>query len=371
MVSRSRTGLATAAATAALCLLAACSTQVPAPGSGAGSGAGQATGTAGGGDKPVTLTFVGYGGSGQDAMISAWQKPYTQAHPNVTFVNTSPPDVAQVKAQVESGRVQWDVLATAPYAAEQNCGTLFEPLQLDLSAVKGDLVDGAVGKCYIGNWINATPMAYRTDAFPPGKGPKTVADFFDTKNFPGRRGMVTNLQNGILEYALLGDGVAPESLYPLDVDRALKKLGTIRNDTTFAPNVGALQQAVASDQVDVFFLPDSRVVPQLAQGQKLTVVWDVTVASINAFAIPKGSAHKDAAEQFVASVVEPAQVAKISELLGVAPINKKATPKLDANAAQVEVFGKVNTGKTVIQDIPWYAKNFNDVTKKLTNWLAG
>lgn len=141
--------------------------------------------------------------------------------------------------------------------------------------------------------------------------------------------------------------------------------------TTFAPNVGALQQAVASDQVDMFFLPDSRLVPQLAEGDAITVVWDVTIASVNAFAVPKGSPNKEAAERFVASVVEPDQVAKISELLGVAPINTAAELDLDANASQVEVFGEVNTGETVIQDIPWYTENFNDVTTKLTNWLAG
>jgi putative spermidine/putrescine transport system substrate-binding protein len=356
MVSRPKTALVGVSMIALAGLLAGCA---------GGSSGGNATG-----DSSVALTFVGYGGDGQNAMITAWEKPYTAAHPNVSFVNTSPPDVAQVKAQVENNAVQWDVMAIAPYAAQQNCGTLFEPM--DLSSVdQSQLEKGSVGKCYIGNWINATPMAYRTDAFPAGKGPKTIEDFFDVKKFPGQRGLVTNLQNGILEYPLLADGVAPDKMYPLDVDRSLSKLNTIRKSTTFAPNVGALQQAVSSGQVDMFMLPDSRIVPLLKSGVKITVVWDVTVASLNAFAIPKGSPHKAAAVQFVKSVVEPKQVEKISELLGVAPINKTAKPKLDKYAAQVEVYGKVNTGATVLQDVDWYATNFNDVTTKLTNWLAG
>jgi putative spermidine/putrescine transport system substrate-binding protein len=318
----------------------------------------------------TVLTFVGYGGDGQQAQIDAWQVPFTAAHPDITFVNTSPPDVAQVKAQVESGAVQWNVMTTAPYAAQQNCDTLFEPL--DLSGIdRSQLVEGTVGKCYLGNWINATPVAYRTDAFPDGQGPKTVKDFFDKEKFAGRRGIVTNLQNGILEYALLADGVAPDKLYPLDVDRALDKLDTIRDVTTFAPNVGALQQAVQGDQVDMFLLPDSRLVPLLKQGMGITVVWDETVASLNAFAVPKGSPNKAAAEQFMASVVQPEQVAKISELLGVAPVNKAAKPKLDEFTKQVEVFGPANTGATVLQDVDWYAQNFNDVTTKLTTWLNG
>ncbi len=215
----------------------------------------------------ATIAFVAYGGDGQKAMIKDWQEPYTRSNPGVKFVNTSPPDIAQVKAQVQNNAVQWDVVAVAPAAAQQNCGTLFEPLTftgLDTT----DLVKGAVGKCYIANFINATPFAYRTDAFPdPSKAPKTIADFFDLQKFPGQRGLLTNVQNGLLEYALLADGVTPDGMYPLDVDRALAKLGTIRKSTTFAPNVGALQQAVGSNQVDLFMLPDSRLVPLMNQAR--------------------------------------------------------------------------------------------------------
>jgi putative spermidine/putrescine transport system substrate-binding protein len=363
MVSRSKTALVGVSMIALAGLFAGCAGSAEPPGDGGGDGSSVA--------EPVSITYVGYGGGGQDAQIEAWQKPYTAEHPNVTFVNTSPPDVAQVKAQVEAGAVQWDVMAIAPYAAEQNCGTLFE--HLDLSSIdQTTLVPGSVGDCYVANWINTTPLAYRTDAYPGDAGPQTIADFFDTEKFPGPRGVVTNLQNGILEYALIADGVKPDELYPLDVDRALKKWDTIRDVTTFAPNVGALQQAVAADQVDMFFLPDSRVVPMLAEGDDITVVWDVAVASLNAFAVPLGSTKKAAVEEFVSSVVQPGPVAKISELLGVAPINSEAKPKLDEFANQLAVFDPaVNTGETVIQDVSWYADNFNETTVKLTDWLAG
>jgi putative spermidine/putrescine transport system substrate-binding protein len=323
-------------------------------------------------DGPVKLTFVGYGGDGQNAMIADWQKAYTAQHKNVSFVNTSPPDVAQVKAQVLSGKVQWDVINTSPAAAEQNCGTLFAPLTFS-GLDKSRLVDQAVGKCYIGNFVNSTPMAYRTDAFPdPAKAPKTIADFFDTKKFPGKRGVVTNLQNGILEYPLLADGVAPNDLYPLDVDRALKKWSTIRSDTLFAPNVGALQQAVAAKQVDVFLLSDSRLVPLLNDGNKITIVWDKTVTSLNAFAVPKGSKNLKAAEEFVQFVSGPAPQAGLAAALGVSAVNKDAKPQLSANAAKLQALDpNVNPGTVISQDVNWYAKNFNEATVKLTNWLNG
>jgi len=362
MMSRSTRAATLIGALALVSTLAACA------GGSTPSGSDSADGP---GTDPVTLTFVAYGGVGQDAMIAAYQTPYTAEHPNVTFVNTSPPDVAQVKAQVDSGAVQWDVVAVAPAAAEQNCDTLFQPL--DFSGVDTkDLVEGTIGECYIGNFINATPFAYRTDAFPdPSTAPKTIEDFFDVQGFPGQRGILTNLQNGILEYPLLADGVAPEDLYPLDVDRALAKLDTIRDVTTFAPNVGALQQAVGSNQVDMFLLADSRLVPLMDEGMDITVVWDVTVTSINAFAVPKGSGNVAAAQDFLATVVQPGPVSDITEALGVSPVNLAAPLDLSENAQKLQAFGPVNTGETVVQDVGWYADNFNEVTEKLTNWLNG
>lgn len=339
--------------------------------SGCAAASGEAAGDAPSGD--ATLTFVAYGGVGQDAMIEAYQRPFEAAHPNVRFVNTSPPDVSQVKAQVESGQVSWSVIATAPAAAEQNCGTLFEPLDASLITVDtDDLVEGTIGKCYFGNFMNTSPLAYRTDAFPdPDKAPTSIADFFDLERFPGQRGILTMLQNGILEYPLIADGVPADSLYPLDLDRTFAKLDTIRDHTTFAPNVGALQQAVAAGQVDMFFLPDTRLVPLMDEGHDITVVWDVAVSSMNGFAIPKGTPHFDLAQEYVASIVQPAQVTSITEALGAAPVNRAAPLNLSENAKKVEVFGPANTGETVIQDVTWYAEHFNEVTERLTNWVAG
>jgi putative spermidine/putrescine transport system substrate-binding protein len=361
MVFKKNRVIGTLSAIALLSTVAAC---------GSGSDSGDA-GASGDGSQ-AKLTFVGYGGDGQDAMIEQWQKPFTKLNPGVTFTNTSPTDVAQVKAQVQSNSVSWDVVATSPAAAEQNCGTLFEPLKITGVEAEKDLVKQAIGKCYTGNFINATPFAYRTDAFPdPSKAPKTIEDFFDTKKFPGQRGLVNNLQNGILEYPLLADGVAPDDLYPLDVDRALDKLSSIRKVTTFAPNVGALQQAVGAKQVDLFALPDSRLTALMDEGTDVTIVWDVTVTSINAFAVPKGSKNLKAAEKFMAFVLGPVASANISQTLGTAPINNAAQPKLSESAKKVEVNGPLNTGETVQQDVDWYAKNFNDVSTKLTNWLVG
>ena len=53
---------------------------------------------------------------------------------------------------------------------------------------------------------------------------------FDTKKFPGKRTFYKWSAPGVIEIALLADGVPADKLYPLDLDRAFKKLDTIKSD---------------------------------------------------------------------------------------------------------------------------------------------
>lgn len=359
------------AAVAAVALLAACSSSPsPEPSNAPGGGSGGPSSEAAD-NTPVNLTYVSYGGTGQDAQIKAWQEPYTAANPNVTFANTSPPDAAQVKAQVDAGQVTWDVVTTAPYLASQNCGTLYEELTIpDVDQSQFD--KGEIGKCYVTDFRYALVFAYNADKFPdPSKAPKKVADFFDTKNFPGKRGVVPGIQDGVLEWALLADGVPADQLYPLDVDRALKKWDTVKSDTIFAANPGALLEAMTSGQVDMWLQVTARSQVALDNGLNMVPVWDQTLTSIDGIAIPKGSKNKEAAEKFISFMLKPEQSQKMSELSGTAPANNMAKPSLSANGEKVNAWGAANTGTRVQVDAEYWGEHFNDVSAQFTKWLNG
>ncbi|KAG1702901.1 NAD-dependent protein deacetylase [Nymphon striatum] len=69
------------------------------------------------------------------------------------------------------------------------------------------------------------------------EGPKTMADFFDTAKFPGKRGLRKGAKVN-LEFALIADGVAAADVYsvletPEGVDRAFAKLDTIKGDVVW------------------------------------------------------------------------------------------------------------------------------------------
>jgi putative spermidine/putrescine transport system substrate-binding protein len=70
-------------------------------------------------------------------------------------------------------------------------------------------------------------MAYRTDALKGDKGAENPGRFLEQDQFPGQRSLC-NLPRPTLEIALMADGVPPDQLCPLDVERAFKKLERIK-----------------------------------------------------------------------------------------------------------------------------------------------
>lgn len=319
----------------------------------------------------TALTYASYGGTFEDGQKTAWQEPYTE-ETGVQFANTSPSDTSMIKAQVDSGNVQWDIADTDPFFAAENCETYVEKFELpNVDASQYD--DDLIGDCYFGTYQFANIMSYNSEKWPdPKTAPHSVEDFFDTEKFPGKRGVVTDVTNGMLEYALLADGVEESDLYPLDTKRAFKKWDSIKADTTFADNNGAMLQLATNKQVDMMILVSARTKAALDEGAPFTPIWDTTMSTFHTFVIPKGSPNKDEAIKFIESVLEPQRSAAFAEAAGVAPTNKDALPDLDANGEKINAYDpKVNDGSLITVDSQWWGENLTQTSADFANWVNG
>ncbi|MGH6624674.1 MAG: extracellular solute-binding protein, partial [Burkholderiaceae bacterium] len=85
-------------------------------------------------------------------------------------------------------------------------------------------------KFQVGSFIYAMVLGYNTKAVAAGTEPKSWAEFWDIKKWPGRR-TLPDMASGTpsLEFSLLADGVPMDKLYPLDIDRAFKSMSRIRS----------------------------------------------------------------------------------------------------------------------------------------------
>jgi hypothetical protein len=184
------------------------------------------------------IVFTSWGGTTQSSQQKNWAAPFTQAT-GINVLMDGPTDYGKLKAMVDSGNVNWDVVDVEgdfAYAAQQ--AGLIEPI--DYSVVKKDELDprfatpAAVGSFYYSFVLGYNKAKYK-DA-----QPSTWADLFDTKKFPGKRTLYKWSAPGVLEIALLADGVPPNKLYPLDLDRAFKKLDTIKSDIVWWRAIAAI-----------------------------------------------------------------------------------------------------------------------------------
>src|SRR5438309_1415107 len=172
-----------------------------------------------------TIYVNTWGGSWTAAEEAAFFKPFTE-QTGIRVRTVAPVSYAKLKAQVQSGNYEWDITAiTQADLLRAEREGLVEPV--DWTVVKKDkLFPNAVYANGLAYCALGTNLAYRKDKFPQG-GPKSWADFWDVKKFPGSRSMLNNAVRTV-QFALVADGVPVDKVFPLDVDRAFRKLDQIK-----------------------------------------------------------------------------------------------------------------------------------------------
>jgi putative spermidine/putrescine transport system substrate-binding protein len=324
-----------------------------------GGGAGD-----GDGDK-TTLTIVSYGGGYQEAQAKALFEPFMKANPDIEIVQDSPTDVAKLTAMVEAGDPQWDVALVANDFGNDSQSEWLEPI--DYSVVdKGALLDGYAGKYRAGADVEGTVVAYREDAL--DSAPKTWADFFDTEAFPGKRAMNKYAAGGILEAALLADGVAPSDLYPLDVDRALAKLDTIKDDIIWWETAAQSQQLLESGEAALGLVWIGRAT-DAAKTAPVAINWNTWTSQDAYWVVPKGTDNKEAAMEFVAFATSHKPQVSLAGLLPYGAVNAAAAKSSDVAADPNRPSNHLET--QVRMDDEWWAENMQDVNDQFTEWLLG
>ena len=223
----------------------------------------------GGGSAAEGLVFASSGSSYQRAQTEAWLKPYSN-ETGTTIRQDSPTDYAKIQDMVENNRVIWDVVNVSNDFGLQSTAELLEPL--DYSVIdKEPILEGYATEYRIACMLYANTLAYNTEQI--DGTPSTWADLFDTQKFPGQRGFRKSPWE-TLEVALLGDNVAPENLYPLDVERALNKLDTIKDQIVWWETGGQLQQQLADGEVTLASAWNGRVQKEIDSGTPVKIQWN-------------------------------------------------------------------------------------------------
>lgn len=314
------------------------------------------------------LTIADFGGSLQQAVRKSWVEPFEKAS-GAKIVMDAPVNNAKAKAQVDSGNVTWDVIEADASFVQQYCGTVFEKIDMSKIAAAGIDKQFITNDCGVAAPVAAYVFAYNADKY-RANPPKSWADFFDLQKFPGKRAMYNNVLTGIIQAALLADGVPPEKLYPLDLDRAFRKMDTIKSSLVFTQSTGALTEAFVNNQVDLALSFSGRTYFAAKAGAKVAVVPTQQILFWDNWAIVKGSKSKQAGEAFLQFAAQPEQQARFTELSGYSGANSRSQPKLDPLVAEFLPSNPKYLPTAIGQDLEWWAKNYEVALQRFVAWQS-
>ena len=313
-----------------------------------------------------SLNFVSWGGTTQDAQKQAWAVPYSQAS-GARVTQDGPTDYGKLKAMVESGNVQWDVVdVEADFALRAASEGLLEPL--DFSVIQRDKIDPRfVSDHGVGSFFFSFVLGFNQGKL-GGKAPQDWTALFDTATYPGKRALYKWPSPGVLELALLADGVPADKLYPLDLDRAFKKLDTIKKDIVWWGGGAQSQQLLASGEASLGQFWNGRLYALQQDGAPVGVSWKQNLVMADFLVVPKGARNKDAAMKFLANASSAKGQADFANLTAFAPVNVDSATQLKAELAPNLPTAYAKDQITL--DYAYWAKNGPAIAARWNEWLV-
>lgn len=258
------------------------------------------------------FTAVSFGGAYGAAQQKHMLDPFMEKTGHKILFENYSGGIAELKAQVESGNILWDVVDVEVIDLERACSEgLLEVFPQDTLppgddgvAAKDDFIPQALAnECGVGNIIWTILYAYNNDTI-KGGNPNSIQDFFNTGKFPGKRALRKRPQVN-LEWALIADGVAKEDVYDvLSTDegqqRAFAKLDTIKGDLVWFDSWSQVPQLLNDGGAVMAQSANGRIFDAIQKDNKpFEMVWDAHVYDLDVWAIVKGSKKKAVAEEFI------------------------------------------------------------------------
>ncbi len=335
-----------------------------------------------------SLTVVSWGGSYARACQKAILTPFTAQTGIETRLESYNGGLAQIRAQVETGKVYWDLVDLEIADAARGCDEgLLEPvIAADLppapdgSPAVDDFLPDMLTECGVGMLFYSTVYAYNPTHL-AGPKPTTIQDFFDLEKFPGRRGMRRSpLVN--LEFALMADGVPVEQVYatlgtPGGVNRAFRKLDTIKEHIVWWEAGAQPPQMLADGEVVMSTAYNGRIFnAQVLENQPFVIVWDGQVLDHGVLSIVAGTPKLEAARKFLAFATRTESLVAVGRYISYSPARRSGTALITTHLETgVEMQPHMptspqNTARALHNNWEWWSDHGDEMNERFSAWLA-
>ncbi len=316
-------------------------------------------------DRPEVV-LVNWGGVSVKVFEKAFAEPYNAAGGNLVIDGSGPLN-GKIQTMVQANAVTWDI-CDCGVTTIADLGPKGALSKIDYDIVdKSNVLDGFCYELGVTNYFFSSVMAWDTDKI---EGTPTLADFFDIEKIPGRR-MIRKDSQAMLELALLADGVKPEDLYPLDVDRALKKYESIKDHLLFWSSGAESQSNLRDGEVVMGFLWSTRanMLKDETKG-RIDYTFQDGLLQPGIWVVPKGNpAGKEAFRAITAMQAVPGEL-YLLEKIGNGPANPAAAEKVPADERSINPTDPANQAVQVKVDAEWYFKNYTSSYREFVDRIV-
>lgn len=319
------------------------------------------------------LAVLSFGGAYQDAQRKAFFEPYTASTGTRIVEQEYGGEIAKIRAMIETGAVTVNVVDVDGPTLQEGCDEgIYETLDWAKIAPREEWLAGTATDCGVGIIVYATVVAY--DGAKLREGPTTIADLFDTRKFPGKRGL-QKYPPGNLEFALLADGVPPDQVYatlstPAGVDRAFRKLDSIKSDIVWWESGAQPAQLLASGEVVMTSAWNGRISDANKEGKAFQIVWDGQLLDTDSWAIPKGAANLDEVYKFIAYTVRPDVLAKFPAYIPYGPVRTTAASAMAPDLVAALPTAPAHMTRALTTSYTFWSDHGEELRRRFTTWLG-
>jgi putative spermidine/putrescine transport system substrate-binding protein len=315
------------------------------------------------------VVVVTWGGLGTDMQRKAWFEPFEKLC-GIKVVEAVGPDPAKVKAMVDTKTTSWDVcqIGRGTMIELSKQGDYWEPI--DYSLVEKGVTDNFRSKHGLDIVPYAQMIAYRKDVYPDG--PKGWVDFFNLEKYPGARTLPIATKGNIPELvgALIADGVPPDQVYPIDIDRAIRSLTKIKPKVVKWWETGAQpMQMLVDNEAPLATAWNGRVHSAQLEGKPLEIVWNGGMLLNNAWLVPKGAPNLSNAQKFIAFSSSAIAQARYSMLLPYGFTNVDSAQYIPEAILKTLPTAPENAKVLVPYQHEWWAENRPEVIAKFNKMM--
>ena len=333
--------------------------------------------------RPVTV--VTWGGAYEAAQRAALFAPFTAETGVPVEVRSYSGGLSALRER--AGPEGWDVIDMLEADSRAACAAgLVRPVDPGaMAAPAGDLslaedfAPFRPGRCSLPQNVYARVIAYDDRAF-PGRKPTRVEHFFDVARFPGKRG-VERGADGILEWALMAEGVPPAQIYDLlSTERglrlALRRLETIREHILWWDDPAAPARWLAEGRAAMAAGYNGRFFDAARAGAPVTTIWDGRLIGLEVWAVP-ANGDEARARDFLRFAMRPERMADLSERIPYGPARQSALPRIglhpEAGIPMRDYLpnARPDAGRALHRDSRWYANTADLRARRFRAWLAG